>query len=147
MFKKELKVMFMTIAKIKTETHFQQYSKNCNKLMSDYCFKAEKEFDKAKQEFVKFPDNMCSEIIFMNIKNSIRQHFAHQKKPVKNINGAFTRLLTSEINKRIIRSSGQLSNLYTEILLAISQTVITQTYGNLSFKSHYCDVIDNSQIF
>ena len=51
----------------KTETHFQQYSKKCNKLMNDSCFKAQKEFDKAKQEFVKFPDNMCSQIIFTNI--------------------------------------------------------------------------------
>ena len=28
--------------------------------MNDSCFKAQKEFDKAKQEFVKFPDNMCN---------------------------------------------------------------------------------------
>ena len=35
--------------------------------MNDSCFKAQKEFDKAKQEFVKFPDNMCRQIIFMNI--------------------------------------------------------------------------------
>ena len=52
----------------KTETHFQPYSKKCNKLMNDSCLKAQKEFDKAKQEFAKFPDNMCSQIIFMNIK-------------------------------------------------------------------------------
>ena len=56
----------------KTETHFQRYNKKCNKLMNDSCFKAQKEFDKAKQGFVKFPDNMCSQIIFMNIKNSTR---------------------------------------------------------------------------
>ena len=37
----------------KIETHFQQYSKKCNKLMKDSCFKAQKESDKAKQEFVK----------------------------------------------------------------------------------------------
>ena len=30
------------------------------------------EFDKAKQEFVKFPDNMCSQIIFMNIKKQFK---------------------------------------------------------------------------
>ena len=29
--------------------------------MNDSCFKALKEFDEAKQEFVKFPDNMCSQ--------------------------------------------------------------------------------------
>ena len=52
----------------KTETHFQQYSKKCNKMMNNSCFKAQKEFDKAKQGFVKFSDNMCSQIIFMNIK-------------------------------------------------------------------------------
>ena len=52
----------------KTETHLQQYSEKCNKFMNDSCFKVQKEFDKAKQEFVKFPDNnMCSQIIFMNI--------------------------------------------------------------------------------
>ena len=39
----------------KTETHFQQYSKKCNHLMNDSCFKAKREFDKAKQESVKFP--------------------------------------------------------------------------------------------
>ena len=39
----------------KTEAHFQQCSKKCNHLMNDSCFKAKKEFDKAKQEFVKFP--------------------------------------------------------------------------------------------
>ena len=38
-----------------------------SKLMNDSCFKAQKEFDKAKQEFVKFPENMCSQIIFMDI--------------------------------------------------------------------------------
>ena len=65
----------------KTETHF---SKKGNKLMNDSCFKAQKEFDKAKQEFVKFPDNMCSQIIFMNVK----------KQPLRNINGIFTKLLT-----------------------------------------------------
>ena len=41
-------------------------AKSANKLMNDSCFKAHKEFDKAKQEFVKFPDNMCSQIIFRN---------------------------------------------------------------------------------
>ena len=35
-------------------------------------FNAQKEFDKAKQEFVKFPDNMCSQIIFMNIKKQYK---------------------------------------------------------------------------
>ena len=55
----------------KIEAHFQQYSKKCNKLINDSCFKVEKEFDKAKQEFVKLHDNMCSQIIFMNIK---KQH-------------------------------------------------------------------------
>ena len=35
--------------------------------MNGSCFKAQKEFDKAKQEFVRFPDNTCSQIIFMNI--------------------------------------------------------------------------------
>ena len=57
----------------KTETHFQQCSKKCNNLMNDSCFKAKKEFDKTEQEFVKLPDNMCSQIIFMNVKkNSTR---------------------------------------------------------------------------
>ena len=50
-----------------TETHFQQHSKKCNKLMNGSCFKAQKEPDKAKQEYVKLPDNTCSQIIFRNI--------------------------------------------------------------------------------
>ena len=40
--------------------------------MNDSCFKAQKKFDKAKQEFVKFPNNMCSQIIFMNIKTQYK---------------------------------------------------------------------------
>ena len=32
----------------RTDTHFQQYSKKCNNLMNDSCFKTKKEFDKAK---------------------------------------------------------------------------------------------------
>ena len=42
--------------------------------MHDSCFKAKKEFDKAKQGFVKFPDNMCSQIIFMNIKKTVQDN-------------------------------------------------------------------------
>ena len=42
--------------------------------MNDSCFKAQKEFDKAKQEFVKFPDNMCSQKILMNINQKTLQH-------------------------------------------------------------------------
>ena len=40
--------------------------------MNESCFKAKKEFDKAKQEFVKFPDNMCSQMIFMNMKKQYK---------------------------------------------------------------------------
>ena len=36
--------------------------------MNDSCFKTKAEFDKAEQEFVKFPHNMCSQITFMNVK-------------------------------------------------------------------------------
>ena len=64
----------------KTETHLQQYSKKCNTLMNDSCFQAQKEFDKAKQEFVKFPDNMCSQIIFMNIKKTVQGNSSPIKK-------------------------------------------------------------------
>ena len=70
MFKRDFKVMFMTTANQfidpnvyqptilrfpKNVSQFQQYSKKCNHFMNDSCFKAKKEFDKAKQEFVKFP--------------------------------------------------------------------------------------------
>ena len=113
--------------------------------MNDSCFKAQKEFNKAIQEFVKFPDNMCSQIIFMNIMKRYRITLHLSETPLRNINGIFTKLLTSEINNRFICSSGQLSNLYQGILLAIIQTVVIQTHGNPIFKSHYCDVIDNSQ--
>ena len=51
----------------KNGNSFPTIQQKCNKLMNDSSFKAQKEFDKAKQEFVKFPDNMCSQIIFMNI--------------------------------------------------------------------------------
>ena len=44
----------------KNRNSFQKYSKKCNTLMNDSCIKAQKEFDKAKQEFVKFSDHMCS---------------------------------------------------------------------------------------
>ena len=42
--------------------------------MNDSCFKAKEEFDKAEQEFVKFPDNMCSQIIFMNIRKAVQDN-------------------------------------------------------------------------
>ena len=91
MFKRDFKVMFMTPANQfidpnvhnfeiskeclskKTETHFQQYSKKCNNLMNDSCFKAKKEFDKAEQEFVKFADNSVQSNNFYEYqKNSTR---------------------------------------------------------------------------
>ena len=94
MFKRDFKVMFMTSANqfidpnvywstilrflknvsVKKQTHFQQYSKKCNNLMNDSCFKAKTEFDKVEQEFVKFPDNMCSQIIFMNIQKTVQDN-------------------------------------------------------------------------
>ena len=55
-----------------TESHFQQESKTCNNLMNDSCFNAKKEFNKAKQEFVKLPDNMCIQIFFVNIKKQYK---------------------------------------------------------------------------
>ena len=114
--------------------------------MNDLCFKTQKEFDKAKQEFVEFPDNMYN--IFMNIIKQYKITLQLSEKAFKEyFNGIFTKLLTSKVNNRFICSSGQLSNLYQGILLAISQTVIIQTHGNLIFKSHYCDVINNSQTF
>ena len=114
--------------------------------MNDLCFKTQKEFDKAKQEFVEFPDNMYN--IFMNIIKQYKITLHLSEKVFKEyFNEIFTKLLTSKVNNRFICSSGQLSDLYQGILLAISQTVIIQTHGNLIFKSHYCDVINNSQTF
>ena len=51
--------------------------------MNDSCFKAKKEFGKAKQEFVKFPDNMCSQIIFMNVKKQYKITFRLSEKAFK----------------------------------------------------------------
>ena len=89
-------------------------------------------------------------IFFMNIyiikQYKITLHLS-EKAFKEYFNEVFTKLLTSEVNNRFICSSGQLSNLYQGIFLAISQTVIIQTHGNLIFKSHYCDVINNSQTF
>ena len=114
--------------------------------MNDLCFKTQKEFDKAKQKFVEFPDNMYN--ILMNIIKQYKITLHLSEKAFKEyFNEIFTKLLTSKVNNRFICSSGQLSNLYQGILLAISQTVIIQTHGNLIFKSHYCDVINNSQTF
>ena len=67
----------------KAETRFQQYSKKCNKLMNASCFKAQKEFDKARQEFVKFPFNMCSQIIFMNIQKQYKITLCSSEKAFK----------------------------------------------------------------
>ena len=114
--------------------------------MNGICFKTQKEFDKAKQEFVEFPDNMYN--IFYEYRKQYKITLHLSEKAFKEyFNEVFTKLLTSEVNNRFICSSGQLSNLYQGILLAISQTVIIQTHGNLTFKSHYCDVINNSQTF
>ena len=87
-------------------------------------------------------------IFFMNIIKQYKITLHLSEKAFKEyINEIFTKLLTSEVNNRFICRSGQLSNLYQGILLAISQTVIIQTHGNLIFKSHYCDVINNRQTF
>ena len=116
--------------------------------MNDLCFKTQKEFDKAKQEFVEFPDNMYMYNIFMNIIKQYKITLHLSEKAFKEyFNEIFTKLLTSEVSNRFICSPGQLSNLYQGILLAISQTVIIQTRGNLILKSHYRDVINNSQTF
>ena len=114
--------------------------------MNDLCFKTQKEFDKAKQEFVDFL-TICT-IFFMNIIKQYKITLHLSEKAFKEyFNEIFTKLLTSKVNSRFICSSGLLSNLYQVILLAISQTVIIQTHGNLIFKSHHCDVINNSQTF
>ena len=114
--------------------------------MNDLCFKTQKEFDKAKQEFVEFPDNMYNIFYEYHKQYKITLHLS-EKVFKEYFNEIFTKLLTSKVNNRLICSSGQLSDLYQGILLAISQTVIIQTHGNLIFKSHYCDVINNSQTF
>ena len=115
--------------------------------MNDSCFKAQKEFDKTKQEFVKFPDNMCSQIIFMNIIEWYRITLHLSEKPLRNINGNFTKLLTSEINNRFICSSGQLSNLYQGYSLGNNSNCDHPDTWEPYFQSYYCDVIDNSQTF
>ena len=51
--------------------------------MNDSCFKAQKEFDKARQEFVKFPFNMCSQIIFMNIQKQYKITLCLSEKAFK----------------------------------------------------------------
>ena len=114
--------------------------------MNDLCFKTQKEFDKAKQEFVEFPDSMYN--TFYEYHKTIQDTLHLSEKVFKEyFNEIFTKLLTSKVNNRFICSSGQLSDLYQGILLAISQTVIIQTHGNLIFKSHYCHAINNSQTF
>ena len=100
--------------------------KKCNKQTIDSCLKSKKEFDKAKQKFVKFLDNMCSQIIFMNIKkvqdnsSPIRKSLWEYKWNLYKIDDDL------RSTERILRSSGQLSSPYREILLVISQTVFTR---------------------
>ena len=65
---------FLKNFSLKNRIHFQQYIKKCNALMNDSCFKAQKGFDKAKQAFVKFPDNMCSQIIFDEYKKTVQDN-------------------------------------------------------------------------
>ena len=52
--------------------------------MNDLCFKTQKEFDKAKQEFVKFPDNMYNN--FHEYHKTIQDNPSPvRKKPSRNI--------------------------------------------------------------
>ena len=53
--------------------------------MNDSCFKAQKQFGKAKQGFVKIPDNMCSQIIFMNIKKTVQDNCMPIRKSLQGI--------------------------------------------------------------
>ena len=106
-----------------------------------------------RRSLIKLNRNLCNfltifTIFFMNIIKQYKITLHLSEKAFKEyFNEIFTKLLTSKVNNRFICSSGLLSNLYQVILLAISQTVIIQTRGNLIFKTHYCDVINNSQTF
>ena len=62
---------------------FPTVQQKCSKLMNDSCFKAQKEFDKAKQGFVKSPYNMCSQIIFMNIEKQYKITLCLSEKACK----------------------------------------------------------------
>ena len=63
---------FIKNVSLKKTNSFPTIQQKCNKLMNDSCFKAQKEFDKAKQEFCEISCNMCSQIIVMISKNSTR---------------------------------------------------------------------------
>ena len=51
---------------------FKSDQKKCDKWMNDSCFKAKKEFEQGKREFLKFPNNMGRRLIYMNIKKKIQ---------------------------------------------------------------------------
>ena len=52
--------------------------------MNDLCFKTQKEFDKAKQEFVEFPDDMYN--IFNEYHKTIQDNPSPVRKmPLRNI--------------------------------------------------------------
>ena len=71
--------------------------------MNDLCFKTQKEFDKAEQEFVEFPDNMYN--IFYEYHKTIQDNPSPVRKAFKEyFNEIFTKLLTSEVNNRFICS-------------------------------------------
>ena len=48
--------------------------------MNDLCFKTQKEFDKAKQEFVEFPDNMYMYNIFYEYHKTIQDNPSPARK-------------------------------------------------------------------
>ena len=51
--------------------------------MNDLCFKTQKEFDKAKQEFVEFPDNMYN--IFYEYHKTIQDNPSPVRKSLQGI--------------------------------------------------------------
>ena len=68
--------------------------------MNDLCFKTQKEFDKAIQEFVEFPDNMYN--IFMNI---IKQYKITLHLSEKAFKEYFNEILTKLLTPRSARDS------------------------------------------
>ena len=54
--------------------------------MNDSCFKAKKEFEKGKREFLKFPNNMGRRLIHLNIKKKYKKALYLTEKAFKEKN-------------------------------------------------------------
>ena len=76
--------------------------KSRNKWMNKSCFKAKKEFDQKKEEFVKFSNNVGRRLIFLNAKKTYKKTLYLTEKAFKEKN----LIGIAELNKKLPNNSG-----------------------------------------